>query len=131
MSIRLHRKHVQDTVMSADELARLVDARFCEFRSAMARAGNPGAADHSLGSSTCNGWLLDRDPGLDDSDPSVVLGTDGAVHVLLDWWTQATRQCSASEWLLGLPSRVEPRQRARRFSQMLSEILARHQVPDE
>jgi hypothetical protein len=113
-------------VITDETLARRADDQLARFVSRMATAGNPGSARHSVGVRKTRGWVLRFDPVTASTNGVAVIGTDGYVHVPPRPGHRRGAKLTASQWLFGVRSPIEPTYRTVEFGRELDELLAAH-----
>jgi hypothetical protein len=108
-----------------------IDERVREFIAAMSAAGNPGVGRHDVGGRKHQGWILDYDPATGGSEIRVVIGADGYIYARRSPRAMRAYKATASDWLFGTASPIEPMYRALAFAYRLTEIRTFNGVPGQ
>jgi hypothetical protein len=119
-------KHRAGVVISDEMLVRRADDQLAGFVSRMAAAGNPGSARHPVGVRKTRGWVLHFDPITASTNAVVIIGTNGYMHVPAGSEHRRSAKLTASLWLFGTQSPIEPMYRTLEFGRELDELLAVH-----
>jgi hypothetical protein len=119
-------KHRAGVVITDEILVRRADDQLARFVSQMAAAGNPGAARHAVGVRKTRGWVLHFDPITASTNALVVVGTDGLIHVPAGPGHRRSETLTASRWLFGTQSPIEPMYRTLEFGRELDELRSVH-----